>query len=72
MILYQTPLALCTAVAPAGALIARVGDGTPFVIDGGARLVTMPNAGRLMLGVNDDDCHDNSGTYTVTVTRRAR
>jgi hypothetical protein len=59
------------AGAPVGALIGRVGNGTPFAIDDGSRVVRMPNPGRLMLGVNDDNARDNSGTFTVTITRHA-
>jgi len=30
----------------------------------------MPNDGRLMLGVNDNELGDNSGAFTVTVSKR--
>jgi hypothetical protein len=30
----------------------------------------MPASGRLMLGVNDNELADNSGFYTVTVTKQ--
>lgn len=55
---------------PAGALIARVGNGAPiFLGDGtGARNVTA--GGRLYLSVNDDHLADNSGQLRVTVTVR--
>lgn len=53
----------------AGGLIARVGDGMPFAIGAGSREITMPAAGRLLLGINDDNVSDNSGAFTVTVRR---
>ncbi len=53
----------------AGGLIAKVGDGTPFAIGAGNRDITMPVAGRLFLGVNDDNVSDNSGAFTVTVRK---
>lgn len=55
--------------APVGALIARVGNGTPFAIGANTDPITMPAAGVLFLGVNDDHVADNTGTYTVTPTR---
>jgi hypothetical protein len=54
---------------PVGALIARVGNGTPFAIGLNTDPITMPAAGVLFLGVNDDHFADNSGTCTVTLTR---
>jgi hypothetical protein len=57
------------AGALAGALIGSVGDrGTPFGI-GNQAMVTMPAAGELFLGVNDDELSDNSGAFTVRLTR---
>jgi hypothetical protein len=32
----------------------------------------MPATGQLFLGINDDHFEDNSGTYTVTLTRLGR
>jgi hypothetical protein len=55
--------------APAGALIGRVGNGRPFLIGANAQPIQMPNSGRLMLGVNDDHVADNSGNYSVTISR---
>lgn len=57
---------------PAGALIARVGNGAPIFIgdNTGARNVT--SGGRLYLSVNDDHLADNSGQYRVTVVVRPR
>jgi hypothetical protein len=54
--------------APAGALIGRIGSGSPFLIGANSGPITMPATGRLMLGVNDDHVADNSGNYTVTVS----
>jgi hypothetical protein len=52
-----------------GALIARVGNGTPFVVGANTDPITMPAAGVLFLGVNDDHLANNTGTYIVTPTR---
>ena len=59
-------------VAPVGALIGRVGTGTPFPIGSNSQPIVMPNDGRLMLGVNDDEYGDNTGAFTVTVTKAGR
>lgn len=56
----------------AGALIARVGNGEPFPIGGPTATVTMPAAGQLFLGINDDDVNDNHGGFRVTVERSSR
>jgi hypothetical protein len=55
----------------AGALIGRVGNGEPFFI-GGSGGVTMPAAGQLFLGLNDDDVNDNQGGFRVTIQRTNR
>lgn len=56
----------------AGALIARIGPrGQPFGI-GNLSTVTMPAAGVLFLGINDDDLNDNSGEFRVQITRSSR
>ncbi len=52
-----------------GALIARVGNGQPFLLSNNPSPVPMPGAGRLMLGVNDNDHSDNSGAFTVSISR---
>ncbi len=52
-----------------GALIARVGNGAPFLLSNNGAPVPMPAAGRLMLGVNDNDHTDNSGAFTVSISR---
>jgi hypothetical protein len=54
---------------PVGALIGRVGNSAPFGIGMQKQPLPMPASGRLMLGVNDNELADNSGFYTVTVTR---
>lgn len=59
-------------VMPVGGLIGRVGNGTPFPIGSNSQPIVMPNDGRLMLGVNDDQLGDNSGAFTVVVTRVGR
>lgn len=58
--------------SPVGALIARVGNGAPFIVGGNTQAITMPANGQLMLGINDDHFGDNSGTYTVMLTRLPR
>jgi hypothetical protein len=55
----------------AGALIARVGNGEPFPIGDQSR-VTMPAAGQLFLGINDDNVADNQGGFRVNVQRASR
>jgi len=54
---------------PAGALIARIGGGSPLFLgeNGEVRAAT---SGRLYFSVNDDYLMDNSGDYRVTVTIR--
>jgi hypothetical protein len=55
----------------AGALIGRIGDrGVPFGI-GNQTSLTMPDAGQLFLGINDDEVSDNSGSFTVRLRRQA-
>jgi hypothetical protein len=56
-------------VMPVGGLIGRVGSGMPFPIGSNSAPIVMPNGGRLMLGVNDDQLVDNSGAFTVTATK---
>ena len=51
----------------AGALIGRVGNGTPFAI-GSQTSVEMPASGILYLAVNDDSQGDNAGHFNVIVT----
>jgi hypothetical protein len=58
------------ATMPVGGLIGRVGNGTPFPIGSNAQPIIMPNDGRLMLGVNDNEMGDNSGAFTVAVRKQ--
>ena len=51
---------------PAGALIARVGNGAPMLA-GGRQSFTANGTGRLFLSVNDDFFDDNQGAYRVVV-----
>ncbi len=55
--------------AAAGTLIARIGDGQPFVIGGSGQPVTMPASGLLFLGINDDRFDDNNGQFMVMIGR---
>lgn len=55
----------------AGALIGRIGNGAPFAI-GDQTSITMPAAGVLWLGINDDVVADNAGQFNVVITRRGR
>ena len=52
----------------AGALIAKVGGSAPFPIGNNTAAVTMPSAGQLYLGINDDEVSDNRGEYIVTLS----
>jgi len=55
--------------ALAGALLAKVGpNGQPFPI-GNQTQVTMPAAGQLFLGINDDGFDDNQGEFRVELSR---
>src|SRR5262245_39156957 len=52
-----------------GALIGRVGNSAPFPIGSNTGPITMPTNGTLMLGINDDVLEDNTGTFSVGITR---
>ncbi len=54
---------------PVGGLIARVGNGQPFPIGSNTQPITMPQDGRLLLGINDNNLGDNSGAFSVTISR---
>lgn len=58
--------------AQVGAVIARVGNGAPFLVASNTSALTMPANGRLQIGVNDTVFSDNSGSFTVAVSRQAR
>jgi hypothetical protein len=56
-----------------GGLIGRVGmTGKPFAIGNTRTPLVMPKNGELFLGINDFVFGDNSGTFTVTVSRSSR
>jgi hypothetical protein len=55
---------------PVGALIGKIGNSAPFAIGMQTQPLGMPASGRLMLGINDNELGDNSGFYTVTVTKQ--
>jgi hypothetical protein len=53
---------------PIGALIARIGNSSaPFFIGDEEGPVRVRGAGRLFLGINDENLADNQGAYRVTV-----
>ena len=52
-----------------GALIGRVGNSAPFPIGSSTGPITMPTNGPLMLGINDDELSDNSGNFSVNISR---
>jgi len=56
--------------APVGALIGKIGNSAPFGIGMQTQPLGMPASGRLMLGINDNELGDNSGSFTVTVTKQ--
>jgi hypothetical protein len=58
------------AGALAGALIGRVGNGAPFLIGSNTSPIAMPADGRLMVGINDDNFADNTGSFSVKVDRQ--
>jgi hypothetical protein len=52
-----------------GGLIFKVGNGAASPIGANSQPITMPAAGRLYLGINDDEFGDNSGAFTVMIVR---
>ena len=54
---------------PVGGLIGKVGNIAPFPIGSNQQPIRMPATGRLMLGVNDNEVGDNSGFFSVIVTK---
>jgi hypothetical protein len=52
-----------------GALIGRVATSRAFFIGAGETAITMPAAGRLLLGVNDNELQDNAGAFRVEIVR---
>ena len=63
---------LPVATAGVGALIARVGNGAPFLVASNTAPIPMPANGRLQLGINDDHHADNTGQFSVAITRLGR
>lgn len=57
------------ANAPNGALIARIGNGRPFLLGAPPEPISMTANGQLFLGINDDNFSDNGGNYSVTIIR---
>jgi hypothetical protein len=55
--------------APVGALIARIGNGRPFLVGAPPDPISMTANGQLFLGINDDNFGDNGGSYSVTIIR---
>ena len=56
--------------SPAGALIARIGNGPAMMIGAGTGEIRANRAGRLYLSVNDDHMLDNNGEFRVIITVR--
>jgi PA-IL-like protein len=54
---------------PVGGLIGKVGNSAPFPIGSNSQPIVMPAAGNLMLGVNDNEWGDNSGFFSVVVSK---
>jgi hypothetical protein len=58
--------------AGVGALVARIEDGTPFLVGAGTEPIAMPADGQLYLGINDSSRSDNTGTFVVRIARSTR
>jgi len=54
---------------PLGGLIGAVGNNPPFSIGSAPQPIRMPGNGELVLGVNDNNFNDNSGSFRVVITR---
>jgi uncharacterized Zn-binding protein involved in type VI secretion len=54
--------------ARVGALVGRIGNSEPFGIGTQTQPLVMPESGYLMLGVNDNNLSDNSGSFAVIVS----
>jgi hypothetical protein len=54
----------------AGTLIGKVGSSAPFGIGTNSAPIRMPANGRLMLGINDNEIKDNSGAFSVVITKQ--
>ena len=53
-----------------GTLIGKVGSSAPFGIGTNSAPIRMPTSGKLLLGVNDNELKDNSGYFTVVMTKQ--
>jgi hypothetical protein len=54
---------------PVGGLIGKVGGSAPFAIGSSRQPVVMPDSGPLLVGVNDTNVTDNSGSFIVSFAR---
>jgi hypothetical protein len=68
----KAPAAAPIPGALAGALVGRIGSRGEIIAIGDQTRVTMPAAGQLFLGINDDHVADNSGGFRVNVQRAGR
>jgi hypothetical protein len=50
-----------------GMLIGRIDNNAPFGISNNTQAMSMPQNGRLWIGVNDAQCNDNGGAFRVTI-----
>jgi hypothetical protein len=50
-----------------GMLIGKVDGNAPFEISNKTQAISMPQNGRLWIGVNDSQCNDNGGAFRVTI-----
>jgi PA-IL-like protein len=53
-----------------GTLIGKVGSSAPFGIGTNTQPIRMPASGHLLLGVNDNELKDNSGYFSVAITKQ--
>jgi hypothetical protein len=60
---------LPVAGLPVGGLIGKVGNGRAFSIGSAPQAIRMPANGTLFLGINDLTFGDNSGFFSVVITR---
>jgi len=59
--------------SPVGALIGKIGDVSDYVFFAGQELtIEACAAGRLFLGINDDNVEDNAGYYNVWITQNRK
>jgi hypothetical protein len=55
---------------PVGGLVGKVGNSAAFPIGSNTQPITMPANGTLVLGVNDNEAGDNSGFFSVVVSKQ--